>query len=92
MLMGIFEYTAVLRNLAKNSNVNFSACVKFHIENEWEICACVKLTSDGWRFFLQDFVKPQYIFGQESITLKQRSVQLHTCAIGVGDLHGNQGY
>ena len=29
--------TAVLQNLAKNSNVNFSACVKFHVENEWEI-------------------------------------------------------
>ena len=32
-----FETTAVLQNLAKNSNVNFSACVKFHVENEWEI-------------------------------------------------------
>ena len=30
-------HTAVLQNLAKNSNVNFSACVKFHVENEWEI-------------------------------------------------------
>ena len=29
--------TAVLQNLAKNSNVNFSACVKFHVKNEWEI-------------------------------------------------------
>ena len=31
------QATAVLQNLAKNSNVNFSACVKFHVENEWEI-------------------------------------------------------
>ena len=31
------DVTAVLQNLAKNSNVNFSACVKFHVENEWEI-------------------------------------------------------
>ena len=29
--------TAVLGNLAKNFNINFSACVKFHVENEWEI-------------------------------------------------------
>ena len=33
----ICRITAVLQNLAKNSNVNFSACVKFHVENEWEI-------------------------------------------------------
>ena len=31
------DCTAVLQNLAKNSNVNFSACVKLHVENEWEI-------------------------------------------------------
>ena len=36
---------------------HFSACVKFHVENEWEIS---RMSSDGLRFFLQDFIKPQY--------------------------------
>ena len=30
-------HTAVLGNLAKYFNANFSACMKFHVENEWEI-------------------------------------------------------
>ena len=37
MVSSQYHHTAVLQNLAKNSNVNFSACVKFHVENEWEI-------------------------------------------------------
>ena len=35
-------------------------------------CACVKLTSDGWRFFLQDFVKPQYRVFQVRCHKKRR--------------------
>ena len=35
-----------LENLAKNSNVNFSACVKFHVENEWEILRMCEI--DEW--------------------------------------------
>ena len=35
-----------MQNLAKNSNVNFSACVKFHVENEWEILRMCEIVGD----------------------------------------------
>ena len=52
--------------------------------------ACVKLTSDGRRFFLQDFIKPQYLKSQEidctgdfkSVVLKSRRESAHARTFG----------
>ena len=54
---------------------HFSACVKFHVENEWEIS---RMSSDGWRFFLQDFIKPQY--SRFQVGCPKIATRIHACA------------